>query len=99
MIDPDQVASGAASYFDKLSAYLMQIGKDCPRYEEYQALYKDSDRLQTSLCNFYASIVRCCTEVVRVLQSQGRAKSAFHWKMAKGRARSLELRTEYPAIF
>jgi hypothetical protein len=54
-----------------MSAFLMDIGKDCPRYTEYQALYKDSDGLQKSLCNFYASLIRCCTEAIRVVQNQG----------------------------
>lgn len=49
----------------------MSIGKHCPRYTEYQALYKDSDGLQRSLCNFYASLIRYCTEAVRALRSQG----------------------------
>ncbi|OCK72892.1 hypothetical protein K432DRAFT_430842 [Lepidopterella palustris CBS 459.81] len=65
------LTSNFSSYFDKISSFLMGIGKDCPRYTEYQALYKDSDGLQKSLCNFYASLIRFCTEAVRALQNQG----------------------------
>jgi hypothetical protein len=54
-----------------MSAFLMDIGKHCPRYTEYQALYKDSDGLQKSLCNFYATLIRCCTAAIGALQNQG----------------------------
>jgi hypothetical protein len=30
----------------------------CPRYEQYEFLYRNSIPLQQSLCTFYASLIR-----------------------------------------
>lgn len=46
----------------------MAFGKHCPRFAEYQALYPTSVPLQKALCDFHASIVRCCKHVVEVMQ-------------------------------
>jgi hypothetical protein len=49
----------------------MNIHNDCPRYVEYQTLYADSERLQTTLCNYYATVVRLCQKIVEVGERQG----------------------------
>jgi hypothetical protein len=41
----------------------------CPRFAEYQALYPASTRLQKALCDFHASIIRCCKHVLEIIRS------------------------------
>ncbi|KAH0170918.1 hypothetical protein KCU67_g2421, partial [Aureobasidium melanogenum] len=67
-----QIASNFTSYFDRLSALLMAIGKRCPRFQAYQKLYGASPDLQKALCEFYAVVVRCCEKVVRTDHHTGR---------------------------
>ncbi|KAK5988793.1 Putative ankyrin repeat protein [Cladobotryum mycophilum] len=56
------------SYYEALSKLLMDLGEFCPRWTEYQTLYLSSTQLQKTLCNFYASLVRCCRRVVETTQ-------------------------------
>ncbi|KAF2725462.1 hypothetical protein K431DRAFT_215605 [Polychaeton citri CBS 116435] len=72
-----QLASNSASYFDKLSSFLMNIGQNCPRFSEYKLIFQDATRLQTSLCNYFAEIVRLCTHVCEVLR---KPSTTFHSK-------------------
>jgi len=46
----------------------MSFNKLCPRFDDYQILYPQSTRLQASLCEFYASIVRCCKQSLQMNQ-------------------------------
>lgn len=62
------IAVNFVSYFEALSSIFMTVGRQCPRFAEYQALYPASTRLQGALCDFHASIIRCCKHVVKVLQ-------------------------------
>ncbi|ERF74130.1 hypothetical protein EPUS_06399 [Endocarpon pusillum Z07020] len=64
-------AANFSSYFDKISALLMRIGKHCPRFTEYQLLYGTSVGLRTALCSFYATIVAFCRHAVVVFQRSG----------------------------
>ncbi|KAG9563865.1 hypothetical protein KCU71_g6443, partial [Aureobasidium melanogenum] len=66
-----QIASNFTTYFDKLSALLMTIGKRCPRFQEYQKLYRNSTDLQKVLCDFYSVVVRCCEQAVMMLRRTG----------------------------
>ncbi|RBA12849.1 hypothetical protein FPRO05_14071 [Fusarium proliferatum] len=63
-----QIAVNYTSYFESLSALFMELGNQCPRFAEYQALYMTSTRLQKALCDFHASIIRCCKHVVEAIQ-------------------------------
>ncbi|KAK2471615.1 hypothetical protein H9L39_16606, partial [Fusarium oxysporum f. sp. albedinis] len=63
-----QIAVNYTSYFESLSALFMELGNQCPRFAEYQALYMASTRLQKALCDFHASIIRCCKHVVEAIQ-------------------------------
>ncbi|CRK34635.1 hypothetical protein BN1723_014880 [Verticillium longisporum] len=47
----------------------MAFSGQCPRFAEYQALYPGSTQLQKALCDFHASIIRCCKHVVEAMQS------------------------------
>ncbi|KAK4938357.1 hypothetical protein LTR10_021156 [Elasticomyces elasticus] len=59
-----QIASGWASYFDKLSALLMDIGRTSPRYEELGVLYSSSAGLQKALCEYMIVVVGLCKKAV-----------------------------------
>ena len=59
-----QIALNLASYYEAFSNLFMSFASHCPRFAEYQVLYPNSVGLQTALCNFHASIIRCCKHAV-----------------------------------
>ncbi|KAH7033561.1 uncharacterized protein B0I36DRAFT_110490 [Microdochium trichocladiopsis] len=56
------------SYFEPLSKLFMTISTHCPRFNEYQALFPISIRLQKALCDFHAAIVRCRQHLVEFMK-------------------------------
>ncbi|KAF4455179.1 NACHT domain [Fusarium albosuccineum] len=56
------------SYYEAFSELFMSLGQVCPRFEQYQALFPNSERVQKALCKFNASIIRCCQYLVVVLK-------------------------------
>src|ERR1044072_9850764 len=62
-----EIALNYTSYFNALSDIFLGLKPYCPRYEEYQALFPTSVRLQGALCNFHAAIIQCCRHVVQAL--------------------------------
>lgn len=58
-----------ASYYEAFAELFMNLGTICPRFEQYQALFPNSERLQVALCNFNASIIRCCQHVIAMPKS------------------------------
>ncbi|EXM16537.1 hypothetical protein FOTG_15184 [Fusarium oxysporum f. sp. vasinfectum 25433] len=54
----------AASYYEAFVELCMELGRICPRFEQYQALFPASERLQEALCTFNASIIQCCRRVI-----------------------------------
>ena len=62
----DEIAFNFTSYYEVFSNLFMGFASHCPRYAEYEALYPNSVRLQTALCNFHASLIRCCKHAVEV---------------------------------
>jgi hypothetical protein len=66
-----QAASNFSSYFDKISEIFLEIRRYCPQNEDYQALYKDSTRLQAALCEYYATVVKLCLKIVEVSERPG----------------------------
>ncbi|KAI1056638.1 hypothetical protein LB507_001461, partial [Fusarium sp. FIESC RH6] len=64
-----QIVVNAASYYEAFAELLMSLGTVCPRFEQYQALFPTSTRLQVGLCNFNASIIRCCQRVIQLPKS------------------------------
>ena len=63
-----QLALDLTAYGERLTAMLMHMTRHFPRFTEYQQLYQQSSRVQEALCNFYATIIGCCTEAVRTVQ-------------------------------
>ena len=60
-----------ASYFEKLSKRFAQLSTYCPRLSAYEKLFKESTRLQTSLSDFYALVVKFCAKALEVIQKKG----------------------------
>ncbi|KAF6805667.1 ankyrin repeat-containing protein, partial [Colletotrichum plurivorum] len=63
-----QVVLNFTSYYERVSDLFMQLAKDCPRFAEYQALFPNSAAVQKAICDFNASIIRCCKHVVEAVQ-------------------------------
>lgn len=64
-------ASNVASYFEKVSHFIMTIGRTCPTYQQFGTLYPSEVGLQSALCDYYAVVVRICTKIVEVSQRSG----------------------------
>lgn len=60
------IANNACSYFEKVTALIMKIGRSCPVYEQFTGLYPDSEHLQRSLSDYFAIIIRICIKIVEV---------------------------------
>ena len=65
------IVNNFTSYFDKLSNVFMQIGRTCPLFAEFGALYITSTRLQRVLCEYYAVVVKLCKSAVELSQKSG----------------------------
>ncbi|KAK3898976.1 hypothetical protein C8A05DRAFT_46840 [Staphylotrichum tortipilum] len=63
-----QIALNFTSYYEAFSNLFMGLASHCPRFAEYQVLYPSSVRLQAALCNFHASLIRCCKHAVEAAQ-------------------------------
>ncbi|KAK4118224.1 hypothetical protein N657DRAFT_628783 [Parathielavia appendiculata] len=63
-----QIALRFTSYYEAFSNLFMGFASHCPRFAEYQVLYANSVRLQTALCSFHASLIRCCKHAVEAAQ-------------------------------
>ncbi|KAJ6021096.1 hypothetical protein N7540_006600 [Penicillium herquei] len=60
------VASNVASYFDKVTNMIMQIGRFCPTFQQFGKLYHGCTGLQQALCDYYSVIVDLCVKIVEV---------------------------------
>jgi hypothetical protein len=63
--------SNVASYFDKVTSMIMNLGRSCPTYQQFGQLYPDCIKLQSALCEYYAIIIRLCIRVVEVSRRTG----------------------------
>ncbi|KAF5987680.1 hypothetical protein FBULB1_1837 [Fusarium bulbicola] len=59
----------AAPYYEAFVELCMELGRICPRFEQHQALFPASERLQSALCTFDASIIQCCQRVIAMPKS------------------------------
>src|SRR5271155_3595032 len=64
-------ASNIASYFDKVTSMIMEIGQICPTYQQFGQLYPGCVGLQHALCEYYAIIIRLCIKIVEVSRRTG----------------------------
>ena len=42
----------------------MDIGRECPRYNDFGSLYPSSSGLQTALCGYFAVVIRLCRQAI-----------------------------------
>jgi Skp family chaperone for outer membrane proteins len=59
-------ASNIASYFDKVTSLIMDIGKVCPTYQQFGQLYPGCVGLQQALCEYYAIIIQVCIKIIEI---------------------------------
>ncbi|MCJ1479597.1 hypothetical protein MMC13_008283 [Lambiella insularis] len=57
-------ATNFSSYFEKLSVLFMDIGRTCPRHDDFALLFPSSSRLRRVLCEYYAVLLRLCRQAV-----------------------------------
>ncbi|KAI0517855.1 hypothetical protein F5B22DRAFT_635706 [Xylaria bambusicola] len=62
------VISNYASYYEATSDLFLRVGRLCPLFDEYLALYQHSRRLQERLIDFHTAIVHCCKHVVEAVR-------------------------------
>uniref|UniRef100_A0A8H7K1T9 NACHT domain-containing protein n=1 Tax=Bionectria ochroleuca TaxID=29856 RepID=A0A8H7K1T9_BIOOC len=62
------LVSNYTSYFEELSQVFVRFNSYCPIFEEYQALFPTSRRVQEALCKFHVSIIQCCKHAVEAIQ-------------------------------
>lgn len=60
------LASNAAKYFEKLTSLLASLVRTVPRYRDYAALYRKSQRLQDALCVYFEQLVCLCRQAVKI---------------------------------
>ncbi|KAL6816715.1 nucleoside phosphorylase domain-containing protein [Trichoderma sp. SZMC 28015] len=63
----------SVTYDDALSKLFMELGRICPRWADYQIFFSSSPRLQDALCDFYASLIRCCKRAVETVETAQRS--------------------------
>lgn len=61
-------ASNYASYFDKITNMIMNIGRTSPTYAQFGELYPGNPGLQGALCDYYATIIHVCIKVIQILR-------------------------------
>lgn len=57
--------------FENMIESFAQLSICCPRLNTYQELFKESTRLQTSLSDFFALIVKFCTKAMEIISEKG----------------------------
>ncbi|KAI3324596.1 hypothetical protein HD806DRAFT_493050 [Xylariaceae sp. AK1471] len=62
------VVTNFLTYYEEVSKAFINFDKWSPRFSEYKLLFPSSIRLQAAICEFHASIIRCCKQVVQMLQ-------------------------------
>ena len=58
------MASNCSQHYKNLSALLVEVGKSCPRFQEYGTLFTESKGLQKHLCLYFAAVIDLCKEIV-----------------------------------
>ncbi|GKZ46197.1 hypothetical protein AbraIFM66951_009104 [Aspergillus brasiliensis] len=55
-----------STYFEQLSAMLMAVGRSAPRYQLMGAAYPKSQRLRTSMLEYFITVVQLCHHVTKL---------------------------------
>ncbi|KAI3334596.1 hypothetical protein F4824DRAFT_501852 [Ustulina deusta] len=62
------IVTNFLTYYEKTSEAFLDFGRWSPRFSQYQSLFPTSTRLQAAICEFHASIIRCCKQIVCMSQ-------------------------------
>jgi hypothetical protein len=77
-----KLVSRSLSRFERISELLMEIGRECPRFDSYQRIFQDSTRVQNALCSYYARIVRICADLYVDMQKPGKYSPHSEFEIA-----------------
>eukprot|EP00136_Aspergillus_niger_P004375 XP_001394552.2 hypothetical protein ANI_1_2058094 [Aspergillus niger CBS 513.88] len=55
-----------SAYFEQLSAMLMAVGRSAPRYQLMGVVYPKSQRLRTSMLEYFITVVQLCHHVIKL---------------------------------
>ncbi|BCS04699.1 NACHT domain protein [Aspergillus luchuensis] len=55
-----------STYFEQLSSMLMAVGRSAPRYQLMGAIYPKSQRLGTSMLEYFITVVQLCHHVMKL---------------------------------
>ncbi|KAI3011170.1 hypothetical protein CBS147346_1371 [Aspergillus niger] len=81
-----------STYFEQLSAMLMAVGRSAPRYQLMGAVYPKSQRLRTSMLEYFITVVQLCHHVMKLSRKTAIAKWASSLTTSlKGYQSDLEL--------
>ncbi|TRX93051.1 hypothetical protein FHL15_005919 [Xylaria flabelliformis] len=67
------IVTNFLTYYEETSKAFLDFDKWSPRLSQYQSLFPTSTRLQTAICEFNASIIRCCKQIVLISQRSWQA--------------------------
>ncbi|KAK4230544.1 hypothetical protein QBC38DRAFT_507393 [Podospora fimiseda] len=59
------LATNFLSCIERMSTLLMDAGRSAPRYQEMALLYPQSEKLQSSVCEYFLFVVRLCHQLVK----------------------------------
>ncbi|KAK7416183.1 hypothetical protein QQX98_005380 [Neonectria punicea] len=62
------VLANFTTYFQAFSSILVGIRKTTLLFEDYKKLIPNSVKLQEALCEYYASIITCCTHLILIIR-------------------------------
>ena len=65
------LAMRISPYLERVTKLFMDLKPSYPRLSIYRGLFRDSLRVQSALCNYYAEIVNCCRYLITLTKSNG----------------------------
>ncbi|KAI0414697.1 hypothetical protein F5X98DRAFT_348376 [Xylaria grammica] len=67
------IVTNFLTYYEETSKAFVDFDRWSPRFSQYQSLFPTSARLQGAICEFHASIIRCCKQIVYMSQRSWQA--------------------------
>ena len=65
------LAMKISPYLERVTKLFMDLKSSYPRLSVYRGVFRDSLRVQTALCNYYAEIVNCCKCLITLTKNSG----------------------------
>ncbi|KAI1123420.1 hypothetical protein F5Y10DRAFT_286241 [Nemania abortiva] len=70
------IVTNFLTYYEETSKAFLHFDRWSPRFSQYRSLFPTSVRLQAAVCEFHASIIRCCKHIVCMSQRSWQAHLA-----------------------